>query len=60
MILSSFCTSGNMGRHGEKINAHATDWNLQIIRKSLATGLLPVVQMAESLIHKKRPRVSQV
>lgn len=31
-----------MGRHGGKINALATDLNL-----------LPVVQMAESLIHKK-------
>lgn len=36
-------------------NAHATDLNLQIIQKSLATGLIPLVQMAESLIDKKDP-----
>lgn len=33
-------------------NAHATDLNLQIIKKFLATGVIPLVQMAESLINK--------
>ncbi|XP_062566914.1 uncharacterized protein LOC134229224 [Saccostrea cucullata] len=34
-------------------NAHAVDLNLQIIQKSIATGLIPLVQMAESLISKQ-------
>ncbi|XP_061186409.1 uncharacterized protein LOC133194473 [Saccostrea echinata] len=34
-------------------NAHAVDLNLEIIQKSIATGLIPLVQMAESLISKQ-------
>lgn len=35
-----------------KKQAHSDDFNLRVIKKSLATGMIPLVQMADLLVNK--------
>lgn len=36
----------------KKKQAHSDDFNLRVIKKSLATGMIPLVQMADLLVNK--------
>lgn len=36
----------------KKKQAHSDDFNIRVIKKSLATGMIPLVQMADLLVNK--------